>query len=225
MSNPFLFAGKPAPTGKSAPTGRPAPTGGQQTGLTLVEMIITIVVLAIALVGITAAISGGIGRSGDTLVETRAVALAQSYLDEIFGKRFDENSNPRGIPPCRTNCTDAVSFGPDAGETERYHFDDVDDYDGLVEGAGAAGPLQDSEGQDRTGYANYRVEVSVRYVEPCAAQDESFFNATPDVCAPDTAPEIEALEYAQQRAKLVTVKVIHETNSDGWDFSVYKANF
>jgi prepilin-type N-terminal cleavage/methylation domain-containing protein len=59
MSNPFLFAGKPAPTGKSAPTGRPAPTGGQQTGLTLVEMIITIVVLAIALVGITAAISGG----------------------------------------------------------------------------------------------------------------------------------------------------------------------
>jgi MSHA pilin protein MshD len=213
MRDPFLFAGKPAPT------------GGQQAGFTLVEMVITIVALAIALLGITAAISGGIGRSGDTLVETRAVALAQSYLDEIFGKRFDENSHPRGIPPCRTNCTDAVSLGLDAGETERYHFDDVDDYDGLEEGADTPDPLQDSEGQNRTGYANYRVEVSVRYLEPCTGEAEAFLGATPDVCAPDTAPEIEALEYAQQTGKLVTVKVIHETNSDGWDFSVYKANF
>lgn len=225
MSSSGLFAGKPAPTDKPAPSDRSAPSGRGQQGLTLVEMVITIVVLAIALLSITAAISGGIGRSGDTLVETRAVALAQSYLDEIFGKRFDENSHPRGIPPCRTNCTDAGSFGPDAGETERYHFDDVDDYDGLEEGTGASGPLQDSEGQDRTGYGNYRVEINVRYLEPCAAQDESFFNATPDICAPDTPEETQALEYAQQRGKLVTVTVIHVTNSDGWDFSVYKANF
>lgn len=197
----------------------------RERGITLVEMVITIVVLAIALLGITAAISGGIGRSGDTLVETRAVALAQSYLDEIFGKRFDENSHPRGIPPCRTNCTAEGSFGPDAGETERYHYDDVDDYDGLTEGAGATGPLQDSEGQDRTGYANYRVEISVRYLEPCATEDESFFNAAPEICTPDSPEEDLALAYAQQRGKLVTVKVIHETNPDGWDFSVYKANF
>jgi len=194
----------------------------RERGITLVEMVITIMVLAIALISITAAISGGIGRSGDTLVETRAVALAQSYLDEIFGKRFDENSHPRGIPPCRDNCSDTL--GPDAGETQRYHFDDVDDYDGLVEG-GASDPLQDSEGQDRTGYDNFRVEVSVRYLEPCATEDESFFNATPDICIPDTPAEIEALEYAQRRGKLVTVRVLHETNPDGWDFSVYKANF
>jgi len=194
-----------------------------ERGITLVEMVITIVVLAIALLSITAAISGGIGRSGDTLVETRAVALAQSYLDEIFGKRFDENSHPRGIPPCRTNCSDTL--GPDAGETQRYHFDDVDDYHGLVEGADTPDPLQDSEGQERTGYANFRVEVSVRYLEPCTGEDESFFNASPAICAPDTPAEIEALEYAQRRGKLVTVRVIHETNSDGWDFSVYKANF
>ena len=197
----------------------------RQKGLTIVEMVVTIVILAIALITITSSISGGIGRSADTLVETRAVALAQSYLDEIFGKRFDENSHPRGIPPCRLTCTDSGSFGLDAGETERYHYDDVDDYDGLDEGADTPGPLQDSEGQDRTGYANFRVQVSVRYVEPCAGEPEDFFNATPEICAPDTPEEIEALDYAQQAAKLVTVRVIHETNSDGWEFSVYKANF
>lgn len=207
---------------------RQAPTGGvsvPQHGFTLIEMVVTIVTLAVALLAITAALSGGIGRSGDTLVETRAVALAQSYLDEIFGRRFDENSNPRGIPPCRDTCTDPGSFGPDAGESERYHYDDVDDYDGLDEGAGTATALQDSEGQDRTGYANFRVQVAVRYLEPCAGEDEEFLGASVDVCAPDTPEEIEALEYAQRAGKLVTVTVIHESNADGWDFSVYKANF
>jgi hypothetical protein len=69
------------------------------------------------------------------------------------------------------------------------------------------------------------VEISVRYLRPCATEDESFYNATPDICIPDTPAETEALEYAQQRGKLVTARVIHATNPDGWDFSVYKANF
>ncbi|MEQ9210731.1 MAG: prepilin-type N-terminal cleavage/methylation domain-containing protein, partial [Pseudomonadales bacterium] len=119
-----------------------------QSGLSLIELIITIVVLAISLVGITFVINNSLSRSSDTLVQAQAVALAQAYLDEILGKRFDDNTRPSGIPPCRASgpppqqCTAEFAFGPDGGET-RAQFDDVDDYHGLDEGVGQANPIQD----------------------------------------------------------------------------------
>lgn len=184
-----------------------------QRGLTLIELVAVIVILAVALAGVTAAISSAISRSSDVLLETRAVALAQSYLDEILSKRFDENSAPRGIPPCRSNCTEEVDFGPDAGETGRADFDDVDDYHGLDEGLGQTGPLQDAEGNERTGYDNFRVRVSVRYLELDAGETEENLATEPD-----------DLTEAED-AKLITVTVSHASRSTGWSFSVYKANY
>jgi MSHA pilin protein MshD len=72
---------------------------GRQRGVTLIELIAVIVILAISLAGVTAAISSAISRSSDVMLETRAVALAQSYLDEILSRRFDENSAPRAFHP------------------------------------------------------------------------------------------------------------------------------
>lgn len=204
----------------------------RQRGITIIEMVITIVILGIALVSITQMISSGLRSSANTLTETRAVALAQSYLDEIFGKRFDDLSNPRGIPPCRTNCTAELLFGPedglggrpDNGENDRVDFDDVDDYHGLYEGWGQLTPfnvLRDAEGQPRVGYENFSVEISVRYLETGVGGEEELLGV-------DSALPIEAnqtdLDNAQD-AKLVTVTIRHPTNETGWPFSVYKANF
>jgi MSHA pilin protein MshD len=189
-----------------------------QNGLTLVEMIVAIIILAIALVGITQSISSGLSRSGNTVVETRAIALAQSYLDEIFGKRFDDATNPRGIPPCRdTACTDEVDFGPEAPEDERVEFDDVDDYHGLDEGWEQLTPLEDSEGNERLGYENLRVRVSVRYLDtgPLGVEEELGFDF--DTTETDLNDD--------EDAKLITVTVSHPTNEEGWKFSVYKTNF
>ena len=80
----------------------------RQRGITLIELVITIVVLSIALTAITLTLSEGISRSSDTLLELRAVALAQAYLDEVVGKRFDENSANTGVPPCRAPGTAGV---------------------------------------------------------------------------------------------------------------------
>lgn len=184
-----------------------------QSGLTLIEMVVTIVILAIALIAISSMISGGIARSSDTTLELRSAALAQSYLDEILGKRFDENSAPRGIPPCRSNCTLSASFGPDAGET-RAQFDDVDDYDGLDEGEGQATPLQDADGTTRTGYDNFRVRVSVRYMNVGASgEEENLAVATNDL-------------DDNEDAKLITVTVNFLTSgAAGVRYSAYKANF
>jgi MSHA pilin protein MshD len=199
-----------------------------QSGLTLIELVAVIIILAIALLGVTTAISGAMSRTSDVLIETRAVALAQSYLDEIFGKRFDEHSSPRGIPPCRTNCSDEVDFGVDGAETVRADFDDVDDYHQLAEGDGESNALQDADGNDRVGYQNYRVSVSLRYLQPCDAE-AGLFTFGPEICSPaNMAEQLAAapvLLAASRRAKLATVLVRHRENDEGWSFSVYKANF
>ncbi len=59
----------------------------KQSGVTLIELVVTIVVLSIALVGLSFAISGGLRQTSNTLFEVRAIALAQSYLDEILSKK------------------------------------------------------------------------------------------------------------------------------------------
>lgn len=188
-------------------------TEHRQRGITLVELISTIVILAVALSGITIALSGGIGRSADIMTDTRAVALAQSYLEEITGKRFDNASNPRGIPPCWAACTDEVNFGPDGGESGRPDYDDVDDFHGLDEGwqSVTGDPLRDPEGNTRTGYENFRVRVTVRYVNVAAGEEEEQL-AT-------------GILTDERDAKLITVNISHPDNEDGWDFSVYKVNF
>lgn len=188
----------------------------RQSGITLIELVMTIVILAIALVGVTAAISNGIGQSANTLLELKAVALGQAYLDEITGKRFDENSDNTGIPPCRATgdiCTAEASFGPDGGAEpgNRDRFDDVDDYHGLDEGDGQANPLQDAEGNPRTGYDNFRVQVNVRYINVGAGEEEDILILN------STENEFDA--------KLITVTVLHRNITQGLEFSTYKANF
>lgn len=185
----------------------------KQAGLTLIEMVLTIVILAISIITITGMMAGGVGRSADTTVELRAASLAQSYLDEILGKRFDELSHPRGIPPCRANCTSFADFGLDGSES-RDQFDDVDDYHDLDEGMGQANPLQDSNGDPRIGYENFRVRVSVRYMDIGPGGEEE--NLAVDANDLDDNAD----------AKLITVTVNFVASGDeGVIYSAYKTNF
>lgn len=184
----------------------------RQQGLTLIEMVLTIVILAISLIAITSILSSGVGRSADTTVELRSAALAHSYLNEILGKRFDENSHPRGIPPCRSNCTVIANFGPD-GET-RAQYDDVDDYNGLDEGEGQAFPLRDANGATRIGYENFRVRVSVRYMNIAASGTEENLA----VAASDLDDN--------EDAKVITVTVnFLNSGTEGVRYSAYKTNY
>jgi len=185
-------------------------------GLTLVEVIVTIVILAISLTALTVILQNTTSRSADTLLQVRTVALAQAYLDEALGKRFDENTSSRGIPPCRPaappprQCTAEASFGPDGENRARY--DDVDDYHGLAEGDGEATPLQDAEGNTRSGYDNFRVEVSVRYINVGPGGEEESLGQGSEL-------------DDEFDAKLITVAVSHRSLSDPIYFSAYKANF
>lgn len=63
-----------------------------QSGFSLVEIIITIVIISIAL---TAAIAGWgtiAKHSADVMWQTRVSYLGQAYLEEITSRRYDENT-------------------------------------------------------------------------------------------------------------------------------------
>lgn len=199
-----------------------------QAGITLVELIVTIVILGIALVAVSLALSSGLSRSADTLLEIRAVALGQAYLDEILGKRFDERSSNGGVPPCRDpaiapgvirDCTLEANFGSEGLEgTDRSRFDDVDDYHGLDEGSGGLTPnLLDADGLPRSGYDNFRAKVDVRYIHVLLAADEEYQLSASALNNEDIDDNYDA--------KLITVTVYYNGAVNGIMFSAYKSNF
>jgi MSHA pilin protein MshD len=83
-------------------------------GVTLIELVIAITVVAIAVTTIMAAISAIALRSADAMIQQQAIAIAQAYLDEIQQRWVVD---PNGSPP----------------NTGRGSWDLVDQYNGLVD--------------------------------------------------------------------------------------------
>jgi MSHA pilin protein MshD len=86
----------------------------RERGVTLIELVISIVVIAIAASAVLGVLSSNVGRSADAMVMSQAVAIAEAYLEEITLKPF---ADPDGSD----------------GEASRLAFDDVNDYNGLVD--------------------------------------------------------------------------------------------
>ncbi|MFO1465977.1 MAG: type II secretion system protein [Steroidobacteraceae bacterium] len=108
-----------------------------QRGVTLIELVVAITVIAIAATSILAALSAVASRSADSMVQQQAVSVAQAYLDEILQRWVVD---PNGTPP----------------NTGRASWDLVDQYDGLVD-AGA----KDQFGNAIAALSAYTVSVSV----------------------------------------------------------------
>ncbi len=83
-------------------------------GFTLIELIIGIVVLAIALVVITGALGPVYKRSSDPWHQVRAAELSQSFLNEIMARAFDEASDKAGG---EFRCDAQVGAVPEQGAT------------------------------------------------------------------------------------------------------------
>ena len=103
-------------------------------GVTLVELIVTIVVVAVAVSGVLALVSATAARSAENMQQVQAVAIAESYLNEILQKPFGVDCTP---------CT-------------RTQMDKVGDYNGLVD-VGA----HDATGSPVTNLGSYTVQVTV----------------------------------------------------------------
>lgn len=104
-------------------------------GVTLVELIVTIVVVATAVSAVLAVTSVTAAHSADNLLQTQAVVIAESYLNEILAK-------PPGND-CAPTCT-------------RARMDEVGDYNGLVDSG-----VHDQTGAPVPPLAAYTVSVTV----------------------------------------------------------------
>lgn len=93
-------------------------TSRRQTGFSLIELIIFIVVVSVGMAGILMVMNTTVRSSADPLVRKQAVALADSILEEILLKAYDD---PDG--------------GVNVVESGRDTYDDVEDYNGLTQAA------------------------------------------------------------------------------------------
>lgn len=116
-----------------------------QRGMTLVELVITIVVLGIAAAAMFSAMAAITGRSADPMLRQQSLAIAEAYMEEITLQAF----------PATTPC---AASHDGAG---RSSFDDLCDYNGLFyvnqpfapRSAGSVTPL--------AGLEAYQVTVAV----------------------------------------------------------------
>lgn len=113
-----------------------------QKGISLIELIIFIVILSIALTGITLIYINTTRYSADPMVRIRSIELAQSTLEEILLKAYDNNTPVGGgcvqmTGAGTTLCTSGITPASDPvagtplgtdGEANRSLFNDVDDY-------------------------------------------------------------------------------------------------
>ena len=122
---------------------------GRSKGFSLIELVITIVVLGIALSALSGSLFNSVGRNADPLWQSKASQLSQAYLDEILSMRYQESSPLGGgsIGSCNED-------GSEEG-VDRSLFDDVDDYDGLTETADFLDTATTSS------YSGYSVVIAV----------------------------------------------------------------
>ena len=126
----------------------------RQNGFSLIELVMFIVIVSIAVAAIAQIYSTNVMHSPEPLLREKALKLANFYMDEIMGKRWEENTPAgggcieTGSNYCTTYCA-ALTF-PDCNfctrtggacvapatiaalatneEGLRSDFDDVDDY-------------------------------------------------------------------------------------------------
>ena len=138
-----------------------------QAGFSLVELVVGIVVMAIALTYMSTVFFSSSGQSVEPMMQIRAAEFGQSLMDEILAKNFDEATPIGGLPACSpvtVACTVSGSLGSDGSEA-RLNFDDVDDYNNYCgDEIGKTGwPLVSSTGFNPDGFNNFRMRVCVGY--------------------------------------------------------------
>lgn len=72
----------------------------RQSGVTLIELIVFIVVISLTLGALLGVYRYSMVNSVDPLVRLRLLELAQSQLDIALTYRYDENTPSGGVPAC-----------------------------------------------------------------------------------------------------------------------------
>ncbi|OIR00976.1 hypothetical protein GALL_169400 [mine drainage metagenome] len=137
--------------------------GRDQSGFTLIELIIFIVIVSVALTGVLTVLNITAKSSADPLLRKQALAIAEALLEEVMLQPFtycDPDDASAATATSTAGCSTTVeAMGPDVnpnGATETRAsstdpFDNVNDYNGLSTTTNIAGG----------GPAKYTANISV----------------------------------------------------------------
>ena len=117
-------------------------------GFTLIEGIITIVLLAIAMITLISFLFPQVERSAIPYYQARSAAMGEAILNQVLARQFDQNSDPNGDSVYRCgeddqkgqfiNCSATGAYpkpktlGPDGKleQSQPQYSNDVDDFIG-----------------------------------------------------------------------------------------------
>lgn len=114
----------------------------RQSAFTLVEIIVTIIVIGVAATALLSVFTNMIRGSADPVIQQQATTIAEAYLEEIMLRAYDDPQV-------------AETGGAEAGET-RPTYDDVQDYNSL-----GTAQVRDQNNNPIAALSDYQVTVSV----------------------------------------------------------------
>ena len=135
----------------------------RERGVSLLELLLSIVVIGIAMTGALRWVWTSTQNSADPQMLQQANAVARSYLEEVLLRSFcdpdfDPDSDPATLCPidCAVSACSACGGTGPLQEGSRALFDDICDYDGLSDAG-----VFDQNGTPIVGLGAYNVSVTV----------------------------------------------------------------
>lgn len=111
-------------------------------GFTLIEVVVTLLVLGIAATTVFNVYLSTVKTSADPVLQQQALSIAEAYMEEILAQAFNDPDSTE-------------SGSAESGET-RASFDDIQDYNGLPDSV-----VRDQNGNAIASLGEFSVMVSV----------------------------------------------------------------
>ena len=133
-----------------------------ESGVTLIELVMFIVVVGVAAAGIVGVIGYATRASVDPMTQKQALAVAEAVLEEVRLMPFtycDPDDANAASADSAAACTTAEGIGPEGGENRTagpLYFDNVSDYSGF-----AVNPITDIAGNAIAGLTGYAAAITV----------------------------------------------------------------
>lgn len=126
-------------------------TAAARVGFTLAEALLASTVLAIVSATASLPFAAGVQQANEAAKLEQAVALGEGMMEEILARPFSDPQDP------------AASPGPEADETSRDEFDNIDDFHGYSESSGNLRNFKNAAILDASAEGFWRT-VTVEYV-------------------------------------------------------------
>ncbi len=186
-------------------------TLNRQSGLSLVEVIIFIVLVGVAIAGVLGVMNTVASHSSDPMVRKQAMAIAEALLEEVqlmpmtYCDPDDANVlTASSGAVCAVAANNQTASAPQAGET-RYSlttpFDNVADYNGFDTSTATPSGIRSINSDAALGLEGYRASVSVA---PAALAGTGYTVAAPNallVTVSVTGPAGESVRLQAYRTR------------------------